>query len=95
MVSRNPGTPTPYYEQVYLMYLISFNVYNNSEGSYIAITVLQVRKLKPRFMKQFAPGHMAVCGRAGIPGQVSHAHGSLPTPQFWVPLCAPEVASAL
>lgn len=39
------------------MYLISFNVYNNSEGLYIAITVLQVRKLKPRFRKQFAPGH--------------------------------------
>lgn len=77
------------------MHLISFNVYNNSEGLYIAITVLQVRKLKPRFMKQFAPGHMAIYGRAGIPGQVSHAHGSLPPRQFWVPLGAPEAASAL
>lgn len=57
------------------MHLISLNAYSDSGQS---VTVLQVRKLRPRLMKSYAPGHMAIHGGAEIPGQVSHTWVSAP-----------------
>ena len=54
------------------MQLITLSAQDDSGGLFIIITVLEVRKLKPRLMKHFGLGHRLLSGGAGITGHVRY-----------------------
>ena len=59
LLSCFPGTPPLYYEQtIYAFNLIS----GYNDCMVVTITAFDIRKLKPRLMKQFASGYMAMGG---------------------------------
>lgn len=48
------------------MHLISFDTFHYLGGLFIIVTVLEMRELKARLMKEFAPGHVAVGVELGL-----------------------------